>query len=76
MAVQAGLTDCGLVIGRDVDLVAKQTSEVGNLFRPRLVAIYEDIEEAGARLAELLLARIAGEDPAMLSHLQTPEWAD
>ncbi|MDU8944066.1 LacI family transcriptional regulator [Ovoidimarina sediminis] len=75
MAVQAGLTDCGQVIGRDVDLVAKQTSEVGNLFRPRLTAIYEDIEEAGRRLAQLLLARIRGEDPAALHHLQIPVWA-
>ncbi len=76
MAVHAALSDAGFKIGEDVDLVAKQTSAVFDLFRPKLTSIYEDIEGAGARMADLLLARIEGADPADLHHLQTPSWAN
>ena len=76
MAVYAALSDAGHVVGEDVDLVAKQTSSVFDLFRPKLTSIYEDIEGAGARMADLLLARIDGADPADLHHLQTPRWAN
>ncbi len=72
IAINAAIADAGLTLGREIDLVAKQTSQVFDLFRPRMDAIYEDIHEAGAEMARLLLRRIAGEPPARLQMLQAP----
>lgn len=73
MAVNAAAIDSGLVVGRDIALVAKQTSALFDLHRPRLETIYEDIAAAGRAMAELLLRRIAGEDPSGLHVLHVPE---
>ena len=73
MAVNAAALDIGLELGRDITLVAKQTSPLFDLHRPRLEAIYEDIAAAGDAMAKLLLRRIAGEDPARLHVLHIPE---
>ncbi len=72
IAINAAIADAGLTLGREVDLVAKQTSQVFDLFRPRMDAIYEDIAEAGHEMAKLLLRRIAGEGPERLQRLQAP----
>lgn len=73
LAVMAGITDAGKVIGRDADLVAKQTSGIFALVRPKVDAIYEDTALAGLRMGELLLRRIHGERPEDLQMLQIPE---
>lgn len=70
IAINAAIADAGLTLGHEVDLVSKQTSEVFDLFRPRMAAIYEDIHEAGAEMARLLLRRIAGEPAERLQVLQ------
>lgn len=72
MATLGGLSDDGLVSGRDVDVIAKQTSQTFDVYRPRIDTIYEDIRAAGETLGRLLLRRIAGEDPADLQDLQAP----
>jgi LacI family transcriptional regulator len=72
IAINAAIADAGLTLGREVDLVAKQTSQVFDLFRPRMDAIYEDIHQAGAEMARLLLRRIAGEPAERLQKLQAP----
>ncbi len=72
IAINAAIADAGLTLGREIDLVAKQTSLVFDLFRPRMAAIYEDIHEAGAEMARLLLRRIAGEPAPRLQMLQAP----
>ena len=73
LAVMAGITDSGRTIGIDVDMVAKQTSEIFSLVRPRVDAIYEDTALAGLQMGQLLMRRIAGEDPKTLQILQMPE---
>lgn len=73
IAINAAIADAGLTLGRQIDLVAKQTSQVFDLFRPRMDAIYEDIHQAGAEMARLLLRRIAGEPMERLQMLQAPE---
>lgn len=73
LAVMAGITDAGKVIGRDADLVAKQTSGIFGLVRPKVDAIYEDTALAGLQMGELLLRRIQGERPEDLQILQIPE---
>ena len=73
MAVIAGLWDAESVIGRDVDIVAKQTSVVFSQVRPKVDAIYEDTALAGRQMGELLLRRIQGERAEDLQILHMPE---
>ena len=72
MAVLAGLQDQGAAIGSQVDVIAKQTSQTFDLYRPRIDTIYEDIRAAGETLGQLLLRRIAGEEPQALQVLLSP----
>lgn len=73
LAMMAGIADAGRVIGRDVEVVVKQTSGVFSLVRPKVDAIYEDTALAGRQMGELLLRRIAGEPAADLQILHQPE---
>jgi len=64
--------DRGLELGRDVRLVAKQTSGIFDQIRPLTETIYEDLSEAGALMARLLLRRISEQPPVSeLQALQT-----
>jgi LacI family transcriptional regulator len=73
LSVMAGITDSGKAIGTDVDVVAKQTSEIFSQVRPRVDAIYEDTALAGLQMGQLLMRRIAGEPAEDLQILQVPE---
>jgi LacI family transcriptional regulator len=73
LAVMSTLHDAGYVVGREVDVIAKQTSGVFDLIRPRIDTIYEDLRAAGAAMGTLLLRRIAGEPAGALHNLQPPE---
>lgn len=72
MAVAAAAADSGLEIGKDLDLVAKRTSDLFDLFRPRVDTIFEDIREAGFQIADLLLARINGAPIPGLQRVHAP----
>lgn len=72
MALIAGLTDAGFEIGRDVDLVAKQTSGLFDQVIPPVDSIYEDLEATGEELASLLLRRIDNEPADSLQVLGEP----
>ena len=72
MCALAAIDDVGLVLGRDVDVIAKQTSRIFDLHRPRVDTIYEDIEETGRTMARALLQEIGGEAPEALQTLQQP----
>ncbi len=69
----AGITDSGRLIGRDIDIVAKQTSEIFSQVRPKVDAIYEDTALAGLQMGQLLLRRIAGEPVEALQVLHLPK---
>lgn len=72
LAVMASAYDHHLELGRDIRLVAKQTSGLFDQIRPRVETIYEDLTEAGLLMGRLLLKRIAGPAPiAELQALQT-----
>ena len=72
IAICAGLIDGGLVIGKDIDLVTKQSSHVLDLFRPEMIYIRENFRVAGRDLAESVMAWIGGADPATLQFLAKP----
>ncbi len=63
MAAMAACYDKGLELGKDIGLVAKQTSGLFDQIRPRVETIYEDLAEAGATMGKLLLRRIADHPP-------------
>lgn len=68
IAIMAGLRDAGLTVGRDVDVIAKDTSDLLDFVTPAIDSFYEDMTFAGEELARLLLKRIHG---APVSELQT-----
>ena len=70
LAALAAIQDLGLVPGRDVRLVVKQTAGFFDSVRPRVSSLYEDIAEAGETMARFLLRRIGGEPAAALQFLQ------
>ncbi|MGE7367474.1 LacI family transcriptional regulator [Neorhizobium sp. NPDC001467] len=74
MAIMAACYDRGLLPGREVDFVAKQTSGLFDQIRPRIETIYEDLTQAGLLMGQLLLRRIAGPVTAEeLQHVQRLE---
>jgi len=68
----AGIEQAGLRLGRDVDVVSKQSSDLLQWFRPELHVVNEDFRLAGRDLAAAVLRRIEGEDPACLQTLALP----
>jgi LacI family transcriptional regulator len=73
LAVMAGITDSGGTIGRDVQVVAKQTSTIFSQVRPKVDALFEDTALAGQQMGELLLRSIHGEPAETLQILHQPE---
>jgi LacI family transcriptional regulator len=72
----SGLQEAGLQLGKDIELIYKQTSGILPTLFPALDSIREDVFAAGGELTRLLLRRIEGADA---SHLQTlgepqPQW--
>ena len=61
LAVTGGLSDAGLVVGKSVHVVTKQSSSMFAQFQPGAETVPEDFVAAGRNLGSLLLRRIAGE---------------
>lgn len=76
IAMVAGLEAAGKKLGRDVDLVSKQNSDLLRWIRPEIIAANEDIRAAGMELAKAVLASIDGTDPRSLQTLYQPVFAD
>jgi LacI family transcriptional regulator len=72
LAIVAGIEDAGLILGRDVDLVSKQSTKLLHLFRPAILVVNEDFRLAGRALAKSVLGWIDGNDPAGLQSLAVP----
>lgn len=71
-ALVAGIEDAGLKVGRDVDIVSKQTAKLLHLFRPELHVVNEDIRLAGRELARSVIGCIDGEPAEALQSLSQP----
>jgi LacI family transcriptional regulator len=78
MFMIAGLEDEGLVMGRDMHFICKQTSDLLPALYPQIDTIEEDVLAAGMELAQLLIRRIAGEPAENLRTLGEPKvhWRD
>jgi len=74
----AGFEDAGLVTGRDIHFICKQTSDLLPGLYPQIDTIEEDVLAAGMELARLLIRRIDGEAAENLRTLGEPKvhWRD
>lgn len=71
LATMAALNDIGLVPGRDVHIVTKQTSGAFAFVRPKISSTFEDIASAGELMAEYLIQRIGGKAADELQFVQS-----
>jgi LacI family transcriptional regulator len=74
LATITGMSDCGLTLGVEYDIIAKQTSQLLSAIQPKVESIYEDLTATGEHMGRILQRRIAGEtDMSRLQVLLTPE---
>jgi len=73
IALVGGLQEGGLVLGRDLRLIYKQTSGILPTLFPQLDSIREDVFAAGGELTRLLLRRIEGADAESLQTMAEPQ---
>lgn len=72
VALMAGLEDAGIEVGHDIDVIAKDTSDLLDHVTPAVDSFFEDLIFAGEELARLLLMRIAGAPVGELQTLAEP----
>ncbi|WEX77370.1 LacI family transcriptional regulator [Sinorhizobium numidicum] len=60
LATITGMSDYGLTLGVEYDIVAKQTSHLLSAIQPRVDTIYEDLTATGEHMGHILLRRIGG----------------
>lgn len=76
VGICAGLRDAGMQIGKDVEVVSRDVSNLGHYLDPPLSAHFHSHAYAGQRLAEFLLRAIDGEDPESLQELHEPRFIE
>ncbi len=76
IAVNAGIEAAGFRLGRDIDMVAKQSTDVLSWIRPEIITVSEDFRHAGRELAKAVIARIDGVEPELLQSISSPVWPD
>jgi len=72
-ALVAGVEAAGLQLGRDVDIVSKQSFRLLQLFRPAIHVVNEDFRHAGRELARAVLGAIAGAPLGSIQSLVVPD---
>ncbi|MBE7184033.1 MAG: LacI family DNA-binding transcriptional regulator [Methylobacterium mesophilicum] len=73
LALVAGIEDAGLVVGRDVDLVSKESTPILKLFRSAIHVVREDFRHAGRELTRAVLGAINGAPLPTLQTLAQPK---
>ncbi|MDE1993268.1 MAG: substrate-binding domain-containing protein [Rhizobiaceae bacterium] len=74
IAVNAGIEAAGFRLGHNLDMVAKQSTDVLNWIRPEIITIYEDVRHSGRELAKAVISRIDGVEPEFLQNISSPVW--
>lgn len=72
VALIAAIEASGRVIGRDVDMVSKESQTLLQWLRPEVITMREDIRLAGQELAKAVIASIEGRPAAELQTLSYP----
>ncbi|OWV74982.1 LacI family transcriptional regulator [Rhizobium sp. R634] len=73
LAVISGMSDAGLTLAADYDIVAKETSRLLTQLQPKVDTIHEDLTAAGEDLGRMLLQRINNPDAEDLHLLLPPQ---
>ena len=73
MAATLGAEDHGRILGRDLDIVAKEATRMLNAFRPEITVVHEDFFEAGRFMARALVQRIEHPDLPPMQHVERPD---
>lgn len=73
LAAVAGIEAAGLHVGDDIDVVGKESFDLLRKFRPSLLVVPEDFQEAGRNLGRAVLALIDGTDAGELQYLEVPQ---
>lgn len=76
IAVNAGIEAAGRRLGKDIDMVSKQSAPILNWIRPEIITAYEDVRHAGREMAKAVIARIDGVEPELLQSVSQPVWPD
>ena len=72
IALLAGLRDAGLTVGRDIDVISKDTTDLLDHVAPAIDSFHEDLTFAGEEMARLLLRRIDGAPVEELQSIGEP----
>ncbi len=72
ISMLCGLEDSGVLLGRDIQFICKQTSDILPTVFPGVDTIEEDVYAAGLEMTRLLLRRIDGEPAEKLQTLSEP----
>ena len=72
LAIINGLQDEGMTLGKDYDLICKQTTGILPILYPQLDTLAEDLFDTGTELAKLLIERIEGGEIEDLQTLHEP----
>nr|CAD6413598.1 LacI family transcriptional regulator [Rhizobium sp. Q54] len=75
IALVAGIEAAGKQLGKDADLVSKQSAEFLNWIRPEIYTVNEDVRQSGRELAKAVIARIDGVAPELLQSISKPTWS-
>lgn len=73
LAVISGMSDAGLTLAADYDIVAKETSRLLTQLQPKVDTIHEDLTAAGEDLGRMLLQRINNPEAEDLHLLLPPQ---
>ena len=76
IAVNAGIEAAGKALGRDLDMVSKQSVPILNWIRPEIITAQEDVRQAGREMAKAVIARIDGVEPELLQSISQPIWPE
>ena len=69
----SGIEKAGLTLGKDVDIISKQTVNILPRFRSEIETVYEDIHLAGKELAEQVISSIEKTSNKKLQSIVYPE---
>lgn len=69
LAVVSGVEDAMMELGREVDVAAKQSTQILHWFRPKLIVVEENFKLAGQQLGKAILGAISGEEVSKLQSI-------
>jgi LacI family transcriptional regulator len=72
MAVVAALESAGRVLGQDIDVFGKEAIPFLNLFRPQIMALQENVSQAGEFLARAAIQAVREPDLPPMQGLDVP----